>query len=153
MVALMTPVHGIDDLRAGLTHEFTVSVDTSLVDRFIVLTGDDAPVHVDDAAARLMGYEGRIAHGLLAAALFSRPLGTVLPGPRSVIQSFTMNFRRALFVGRAVRGRVAVARVSIAARAVDLDLSITDGADNVASGSCRCVFPLQQQNPAASNPS
>lgn len=39
------------------------------LERFSELSGDLNPLHLDDAAARAAGYEGRIAQGVLGAAV------------------------------------------------------------------------------------
>lgn len=39
------------------------------IDDFVSLTGDAHPLHVDGAAARAAGFEGRVAHGVLGLAL------------------------------------------------------------------------------------
>ena len=44
-------------------------------------------------------FEGRIAHGMLTAALVSTVLGTKLPGPGCVYISQTMKFKAPVYIG------------------------------------------------------
>lgn len=47
----------------------SVEVTGAMIDAFAALSGDDYEIHLDDAAAKARGYEGRIVHGLLGLAL------------------------------------------------------------------------------------
>lgn len=44
-------------------------VSRELIDRFAELTGDRFAIHMNDEAARAVGYERRVAHGLLILSL------------------------------------------------------------------------------------
>lgn len=44
------------------------------IDVYADLTGDDNPIHVDEAAAAASPYGGRIAHGMLTLSMVVRPL-------------------------------------------------------------------------------
>ncbi len=54
------------------------------VAHFASLVGDLNPIHSDLGAARLAGFVGTIAHGMIAGSFFSEILGNELPGPGSV---------------------------------------------------------------------
>lgn len=67
-------------LSAGLYHfdDFQIEdrfetaeemISEELIDRFADLTGDRFAIHMDDAAARALGFERRVAHGLLILSL------------------------------------------------------------------------------------
>lgn len=64
--------------------------------RFAEVSGDANPLHVDDDAARAAGFDGRIAHGVLAATELSRILGTDAPGPGTIIGRLDLAFLRPL---------------------------------------------------------
>lgn len=56
------------------------------------ITGDENPVHINEAYAQGTMFGGRIAHGMLVAGLISTVLGTVLPGPGSIYRSQQLQF-------------------------------------------------------------
>ena len=60
---------------------------------FAELSGDNNPVHLDDAYAAGTMFKQRIAHGFLTASLFSTVLGTKLPGPGCIYLSQSLKFR------------------------------------------------------------
>ena len=73
-----------------------LSFSAAQIQRFAEVSGDANPLHVDDHAARAAGFEGRIAHGVLAAAELSRILGTESPGPGTIIGRLDLAFLRPL---------------------------------------------------------
>lgn len=59
-----------EDLIPGSRFELgTFKVDRSLLESFASLTGDDNPIHLDDAVARSNGFEGPVVHGALVSAM------------------------------------------------------------------------------------
>ncbi len=79
------------------------------VDEFARLTGDNNPVHLDEAYAQTTRFQGRIVHGALVASLVSAVLGTKLPGPGAIYASQMTKFKAPVRVGDNLR---AVARVA-----------------------------------------
>jgi acyl dehydratase len=71
MGRLLPPGHyRLSDVASGdrivtASQEITVE----MIDRFADLTGDRFVIHMDDEAARRMGFRGRVAHGLLILSL------------------------------------------------------------------------------------
>ena len=77
-----------------------------MVSAFAALSGDRSPIHVDDDFARASGYDGRLAHGALLAALTSSVVGMDLPGKGWVLQEIAFRFRRPVYLGDALEVRV-----------------------------------------------
>ena len=124
---------------ASVEHVFTQED----VAAFARLSGDDNPVHLDDDAARRMGFSGTIVHGLLAASLISRLLGTRLPGPGTIYLQQQLRFLRPILPGRPV-----VATVSVVSRREDkpiLELSpviSTEGETAIGGSATVIVRPV-----------
>jgi 3-hydroxybutyryl-CoA dehydratase len=78
---------------------------------FARLSGDDNPIHLDPDAARTAGVEGTIVHGALVMGLFSRLLGTRLPGPGTVYLGQEIRFVRPVYPGATVTAHVEVVSV------------------------------------------
>jgi 3-hydroxybutyryl-CoA dehydratase len=95
---------------------FTVGEEATLSKRisdadikaFAQISGDANPIHLDDEYARGTHFGGRIAHGMLAAALISAVLGTRLPGPGAIYLSQTLCFTAPVHPGDMVTARVRV---------------------------------------------
>lgn len=53
-----------DRIRTG-----SATVTKEAIDAFAALTGDRFEIHMDETAARALGFDGRVAHGLLVLSL------------------------------------------------------------------------------------
>src|SRR5215208_4727426 len=78
------------------------------IEAFAEVSGDENPVHLDEAYARTTAFGERIAHGMLSAAYISAVLGTRLPGPGAIYLSQSMRFRRPVKIGDPVTARATV---------------------------------------------
>jgi 3-hydroxybutyryl-CoA dehydratase len=129
------------DLSAGMIAARSVLIRDEEIRAFAHLTGDDAPVHTDETHARSMGYDRRIAHGLLVGSMYSRILGCELPGPQTVIMKLSLDMLKPVYIGDTIRYQVTVSRVSDAARSVVLDLSATNAlGEEVSRGTAVCLY-------------
>lgn len=75
--------------------EFTITA--ADIAAFAAATGDDNPIHLQDAAAQAAGFDRQVAHGMLTAAVFSRILGTRFPGPGTIYLSQSLQFRAPVY--------------------------------------------------------
>jgi 3-hydroxybutyryl-CoA dehydratase len=95
---------------------------------FAAVSGDDNPLHLDEAYAARTPFKGRIAHGLLAASYVSAVLGTQLPGPGAVYLSQSLRFRRPVRIGDTVTARVSIAAIDAEKKRVTLEtVCLVDG--------------------------
>lgn len=92
---------------ASVEHVFTQQD----VAGFAALSGDDNPIHLDPDAARAAGFAGTIVHGTLVIGLFSRLLGTRLPGPGTVYLGQEIRFLRPVPPGVTVAAHVEVTAI------------------------------------------
>ncbi len=80
----------------GETASHEVQVTAEAIDAFAELSGDENPIHLDEAYAAETMFGGRVAHGMLsaAAACASRPAGVASPVSRqSTIRSTSSGSR------------------------------------------------------------
>jgi 3-hydroxybutyryl-CoA dehydratase len=75
---------------------------------FAALTGDNNPVHIDEAFATNTRFGKRIAHGFLTASLISTALGTRLPGKGVIYLSQSLQFIAPVYVDDTVTATVSV---------------------------------------------
>jgi acyl dehydratase/ribosomal protein S18 acetylase RimI-like enzyme len=66
-------------------------------------SGDLNPLHFDSAFARQIGFEGRIAHGLLVGSMISKYYGTEFPGPGTIFLNYQYKFLRPVYPDRKYR--------------------------------------------------
>jgi 3-oxoacyl-[acyl-carrier protein] reductase len=101
-----------------LTHTFT----NNDVDSFATLTGDDNPVHVDEAFARRTPAGGQVVHGMLAASFLSTLIGTRIPGPGALWLSFSVRWTKPVRIGDAIRLEATVKAVHSSIGVLDLTI-------------------------------
>lgn len=78
-------------------HRF-VHITSSDVYTFALLADDYNPIHMEDAAARAAGFQGRICHGGLFTAVISGMIAKAVPG--TIWMEHTIQFKRPALVGQ-----------------------------------------------------
>lgn len=96
------------ELHEGLTHEFSVRLDETMLDAFRSISGDTNPLHLDPVFAGARGYPNPVAFGLLTSAFYSQLVGVHLPGRDCVLHGIDVEFVKPAFAGDQlhVQGRV-----------------------------------------------
>lgn len=79
--------------------EFTVTVTEEMMDKFLEISGDNNPLHVDSEFAKGQGFPGRVVYGMLTAAFYSRLAGVYLPGKYCLLHSVESSFHAPVFIG------------------------------------------------------
>jgi 3-hydroxybutyryl-CoA dehydratase len=97
-----------DDLAVGMSASHTKTITAEDIQQFADLSGDDNPLHLDEAFASRTVFKERIAHGILTASLLSTVIGTRLPGPGCIYISQSLNFRAPVKIGDEVVATVRV---------------------------------------------
>lgn len=87
------------DINEGSVYIFSRKISEKDVKEFAKLSGDFNPLHVDAEFGRKSRFKGNIAHGMLAASLFSALIGMHCPGEKSLYMSQTLNFRLPVYYG------------------------------------------------------
>ncbi|KAB1202589.1 (R)-specific enoyl-CoA hydratase [Morella rubra] len=91
-------------LKAGDVMRQTRVFSEEDVFEFSKVSHDSNPLHFDSKVARNAGFEERLVHGMLVAALFPRIISFHFPGAVYVSQS--LNFRLPVYIGDKVTGEV-----------------------------------------------
>jgi 3-hydroxybutyryl-CoA dehydratase len=100
---------------------FTKTVSEDDVVAFAKVTGDDQPLHLDDAFAARTRFKKRIAHGMLSAGFISAALGTKLtPDAVVVYLSQQLRFRLPVAIGDTITAEVEVTAIDEEKRIVTL---------------------------------
>jgi acyl dehydratase len=94
-------------------------VTTADVAAYAEAGGDRNPLHLDDAFARSVGFDGVIAHGMFTMGHMATAV-TAWAGDDAVVERITAQFRAPVFMGEEIRAGGTV-------RAVDGDEVTVDG--------------------------
>jgi 3-hydroxybutyryl-CoA dehydratase len=70
----------MQNAQVGQRASFTKTITAADIEAFAMATGDQNPVHLDDAYAATTRFGGRIAHGILTVGLISACIAQNWPG-------------------------------------------------------------------------
>ena len=99
-------------VKVGDTASFEKTVSDEDIAAFARVTGDEQPLHLDDAFAATTRFKKRIAHGMLSAGYISAALGTQLaPNATVVYLSQSLRFMRPVYPGDTISAKLEVTSV------------------------------------------
>jgi 3-hydroxybutyryl-CoA dehydratase len=134
----------IDDLKPGMSAEFTKTVSEQDIARFGEVSGDTNPVHFDEAFASTTPFKGRIAHGVLTASYISTVLGMQMPGPGTIFLGLNIRFKAPVRIGDTVTAVCTVRDVTPEKRRVALDCICKVGDAVVIEGEATVMPPARK---------
>jgi 3-hydroxybutyryl-CoA dehydratase len=127
----------IADFHIGQHVTFTKTFTDDDIQRFVEITGDVNPLHVDDEFAAATPFGRRVLHGMLTASIFSTMVGMLLPGTGAIYRSQTLTFLLPVHVGETVTAHFVVRAIDRAKHRLDIDAWIENEAgQRVIEGTC-----------------
>ena len=127
----------IEDFTVGQHASFTKTFTDDDVQRFIAITGDVNPLHVDDAFARKTKFGRRVLQGMLTASILSTMVGMLLPGTGAIYRSQTLNFLLPVYLGDTVSAHFVVRAIDREKHRLTIDSWIENAAgERVIEGTC-----------------
>jgi 3-hydroxybutyryl-CoA dehydratase len=148
---LDTPEHNlqvgticIEDLEIGMTRSAARVIGDREIALFAEVSNDLNPVHLDDDYALTTMFEGRIAHGMLTAALISSVIGQQLPGHGTVYLKQNLTFLAPVRPGDRVEAEVSVTGIDLRRSRVTLDCRCRVGNTVVLKGDALVLAPSRK---------
>jgi phosphate acetyltransferase len=123
---LRTPGDTPDAFTVGEETSLVVEITPQAVAAFTQLSGDDAPLHTDAAYAMARGFPGPIVHGALLSAYISRVVGTMLPGPRGLLQQMDVTWHAPCVAPCTVKITATVKHLSVAVRSIRMSVRVEE---------------------------
>src|SRR6476659_5687549 len=111
----------IDDFEVGQHVTFTKTFTEDDLRRFIEITGDVNPLHVDDEFASGTPFGRRVLHGMLTASIFSTLVGMMLPGTGAIYRSQTLTFLLPVYLDETVTAHFVVRAIDRAKHRLEID--------------------------------
>ena len=131
----------IEDLAVGMSRSLSKTITDRDILLFAELSCDNNPVHLCDDYARGTVFEGRIAHGMLTAALISAVVGEQLPGHGTIYLKKDLRFLAPVRPGDIVDAIVTVSAIDRVKRRVTLDCRCRVGDTDVLKGEALVLAP------------
>ena len=136
----------VDEIDTGMSAVFSKTVTETDIVLFAGLSGDTNPVHLDEDFAKPTMFKGRIAHGILTAALISAVIGNQLPGQGTIYLEQSLKFRRPVRPGDSVRAVVTVKAIDPERGRVTLETSCFVGDTMVLVGEALVLAPSRTKH-------
>ena len=127
----------IEDFEVGQHVSFTKTFTEDDMARFIEITRDVNPLHVDEEFARTTQFGRRVLQGMLTASIFSTMVGMLLPGTGAIYRSQTLRFLLPVYLGETVTAHFVVRSIDRAKHRLEIDAWIENAAgEHVIEGVC-----------------
>ncbi len=127
----------IEDFEVGQQASFTKTFTEDDVQRFIEITGDVNPLHVDEAFATGTPFGRRVLHGMLTASIFSTMVGMLLPGTGAIYRSQTIRFLLPVHIDETVTAHFVVRSIDRVKHRLEIDTWIeNESGEHVIEGTC-----------------
>jgi 3-hydroxybutyryl-CoA dehydratase len=134
----------IEDLEVGMSRFVEKEITDLDIRAFADISTDHNPVHMDEAYAQETIFGGRIAHGMLTAALISAVIGEQLPGHGTIYMGQSLKFLAPVRPGETVRAEVTVREIEYGKRRVTLDCICLVGDTAVLKGEALVLAPSKK---------
>ena len=113
-----------DAIQVGETQTLIKHITEADVRKFVEMTGDDNPLHVDRAYAETTSFKDIVVHGMLGASFISTVIGTKLPGTGALWVSQNMEFLLPVRLGDVLTISATVLKKHERERLLELDTKI-----------------------------
>jgi acyl dehydratase len=107
-IVQVSSMHTYESLKVGDSYSASRILSAEDVRLFADLTGDDNPIHVDEAFAQQTRFGKPIIHGVLLLGIVSKVLGRDFPGPGSIAVAISCRFLRPVPVGSEITVEVKI---------------------------------------------
>jgi acyl dehydratase len=97
--------------KVGDSVKETRTITDQDVREYARISGDNNPIHLDDAYAATTRFKRRIAHGMLVSSMLTKLAGMNLPGPGAIYVSQTLKFKGPCYVGDTVTAELTVTNI------------------------------------------
>ena len=131
----------LDELSVGQSAQMVRTVTEADIVQFAEVSGDNNPVHLDEAFAAQTPFKTRIAHGMLSAAYISAVIGTQLPGPGTIYMQQALRFKRPVKIGDEVTTVATITEIDPVKGRVSLDTVCLVGGKPVIEGEALVMVP------------
>ncbi|KQQ94945.1 glucose 1-dehydrogenase [Massilia sp. Leaf139] len=113
-------------IQVGDTQTLVKDITEADVRKFVDMTGDDNPLHVDRAYAETTAFKDIVVHGMLGASFISTVIGTKLPGTGALWVSQNMEFLLPVRLGDRLTISATVLKKHERDRLLELDTRIVN---------------------------
>jgi len=86
------------DIKTGLNHSFEIKLTSEKMDKFLQISEDNNPMHIDSKFAMSKGMKGKVVYGMLSSSFYSTLVGVYLPGKFALLHSIDIQFIKPVYI-------------------------------------------------------
>ena len=120
----MTVFGDFDAIKIGDTASVIKKIAVDDIRKFVEMTGDSNPLHIDKDFARTTPFKDIVVHGMLGASFISTVIGTKLPGKGALWVSQSLEFLLPVRLGDEINVTCTVVKKHNSQRLLELDTVI-----------------------------
>ena len=129
-------------VAVGRVVTFTKQLTARDVELFAEASGDDQPLHLDDAVAGRSRFRQRVAHGILTAGVISAAIGTrLVPDGIAIYLGQTLQFQRPVLLNDTITATLEVTALDAERRRATLSTTcVNQNQETVLTGEAQVLL-------------
>lgn len=147
----MTAFGKFENIEVGDSESIVKKITEDDVRKFVEMTGDNNPLHVDRDYAETTSFKDIVVHGMLGASFISTVIGTRLPGTGALWTSQSMDFILPVRLGDELTITCTVEKKHESQRLLELRTEITNQNEQLILKGKGIVKVLTSKQPAEIN--
>jgi 3-hydroxybutyryl-CoA dehydratase len=117
-------------MKVGLEESFEVKLDASKMEKFLEISNDVNPLHVDSDYAKEKGFVDKVVYGILTSSFFSTLVGVYLPGKYCILQGIDIQFSKPVYINDLLTISGKVSYINEAYKQVEIKANISNQENN-----------------------
>ena len=113
-----------EDIKVGLTESFNVKIEASMMNKFLDISNDINPLHIDKNYAKQKGFKDRVVYGMLTSSFYSTLVGVYLPGKYCILQGIDIQFSKPVYIDDELRISGKVSYINEAYKQIEIKATI-----------------------------
>jgi 3-hydroxybutyryl-CoA dehydratase len=114
------------DIQVGFTEAFDIKINASMMDKFLDISNDTNPLHIDKDYAKEKGFPDRVVYGLLTSSFYSTLVGVYLPGKYCILQGLDIQFSKPVYIHDELKISGKVSYINEAYKQIEIKATIVN---------------------------
>jgi 3-hydroxybutyryl-CoA dehydratase len=115
-----------EDIKIGLLESFNTKINSSMMDKFLDISNDINPLHIDKDYAKTKGFPDRVVYGLLTSSFYSTLVGVYLPGKYCILQGIDIQFSKPVYIDDELKISGKVSYINEAYKQIEIKATIVN---------------------------
>jgi len=114
------------DIKIGLLESFNKKINISMMDKFLDISNDINPLHIDKEYAKDKGFPDKVVYGLLTSSFYSTLVGVHLPGKYCILQGIEILFLKPVYIDDELKISGKVSYINEAYKQIEIKATIVN---------------------------